>query len=134
MAGLVGLLLYIIVPNIPLSLEAMTAAQTAVTVISLSMLMLLVVTHHRRGGNIVSQAQEEIILIASFGLFWLALMLAYRAFRNVWFGEEVASIAEDVAQAYNTPAYWDRYRAATIQQGWRSRPGHRVVEEWRYSR
>lgn len=30
-----------------------------------------VVTHHRRGGNIVSQAQEEIILIASFGLFWL---------------------------------------------------------------
>ena len=61
-------------------------------------------------------------------------MLAYRAFRNVWFGEEVASIAEDVGQAYDTSGYWDRYGAAGVQQGWRSKPGYRVVEEWRYSR
>ncbi|KAJ7507827.1 hypothetical protein B0H11DRAFT_1705179 [Mycena galericulata] len=37
--------------------------------------------HHRRDGHLLTQTQEEMVLIFSFGLFWMAVLLGWRALR-----------------------------------------------------
>lgn len=44
--------------------------------------MLLVMLHHRREGQLLTQTQEEMVLIAGFGLFWVATLLGWRAFTH----------------------------------------------------
>ncbi|KAG1755678.1 hypothetical protein EDB19DRAFT_1625155 [Suillus lakei] len=60
--------------------------QTSVTILAIGALIVLVVKHHRTEGEnrVLSQSQEELILIAAFGAFWLedlyiSLPLAMRA-------------------------------------------------------
>ncbi|KAH9938622.1 uncharacterized protein B0H18DRAFT_949903 [Fomitopsis serialis] len=45
--------------------------QSSVAMLALASLSILVVMHHRRNGQFLTQTQEEIILIAAFGFFWL---------------------------------------------------------------
>jgi len=44
--------------------------------------MCSVTVHHRREGQLMTQTQEEMVLIAAFGLFWVATLLAWRAFTH----------------------------------------------------
>ncbi|KAH9936947.1 hypothetical protein B0H21DRAFT_57646 [Amylocystis lapponica] len=54
--------------------------QSSVAMLALASLAVLVVTHHRRDGHLLTQGQEEAILIGAFGLFWFAVLIAFRAF------------------------------------------------------
>jgi len=67
---------------IPHSLHAFNFMQSFVAVVALASLMVLVMHHHRQEGGLLTQAQEELILICSFGFFWIALLIAFRAYRQ----------------------------------------------------
>lgn len=109
------------------------------------------VSHHRNGGQVVSQTQEEMILIGAFGLFWLgetpshrdgrtadprgpaaAFLVALRAFRQRnavvpgYLGE--TDVAPHQLQASGV------HGANKGQRAWQC-PGdsaYCVVEEWTY--
>ncbi|KAI9512177.1 hypothetical protein F5148DRAFT_1164534 [Russula earlei] len=68
--------------TLPSNMRAFTLAQTSVAILAIGSLMLFVVTHHRRSGQVFTQDQEELILIAAFGLFWFAFLVAWRAIRQ----------------------------------------------------
>jgi len=59
--------------------HAFQLTQTSVAILAITSLMFLVTMHHRREGHLLTQTQEEILLIGGFGLFWMALLLAWRA-------------------------------------------------------
>ncbi|KAH9006994.1 hypothetical protein EDB86DRAFT_36410 [Lactarius hatsudake] len=65
---------------VPSNLHAFALAQTSVAILAIGSLMIFVVTHHRRNGQVLTQDQEEMILIVAFGLFWFAFLVACRAF------------------------------------------------------
>ncbi|KDQ64513.1 hypothetical protein JAAARDRAFT_28151 [Jaapia argillacea MUCL 33604] len=72
---------HMIVYMLPQSLQIFTFTQTSIAILAICSLMVLVVAHHRRHGEVLSQTQEEMILIGAFGLFWFAILIALRAFR-----------------------------------------------------
>jgi len=55
--------------------------QTSVAILAVSGLIFLITMHHRRDGHLLTQTQEEMVLIFSFGLFWMAVLLGWRALR-----------------------------------------------------
>jgi len=65
--------------TLPSNLHAFTLAQTSVAILAIGTLMIFIVTHHRRNGQVLTQDQEEMILIGAFGLFWFAFLVALRA-------------------------------------------------------
>ncbi|KAJ7591026.1 hypothetical protein C8J56DRAFT_781663 [Mycena floridula] len=64
------------------SWHAFHLTQTAVALLAIASLMLLVTMHHRREGQLLTQTTEEMILIGGFCLFWIAVLLAWRAFTH----------------------------------------------------
>ncbi|KAH9977963.1 hypothetical protein BGW80DRAFT_1285105 [Lactifluus volemus] len=70
--------------TLPSNLRAFTLAQTSVAILAIGFLMIFIVTHHRRNGTVFTQDQEELILIVTFGLFWFAFLVAWRAMRLRW--------------------------------------------------
>ncbi|KAG9317283.1 ubiquitin-conjugating enzyme/RWD-like protein [Chiua virens] len=64
------------------TLEVIHLTQTSVTVLAIGALIFLVVQHHRSEGRVLSRDQEHLILIAALGAFWLALLLAMRAYNQ----------------------------------------------------
>lgn len=60
------------------SFNAFHLTQTAIAMLAIAALMLFVTMHHRREGHLLTQTQEEMVLIAGFGLFWLAILLAWQ--------------------------------------------------------
>ncbi|KAH9077357.1 hypothetical protein EDB83DRAFT_2349659 [Lactarius deliciosus] len=56
--------------TLPSNLHVFALAQTSVAILAIGSLMIFVVTHHRRNGQVLTQDQEEMILIGAFGLFW----------------------------------------------------------------
>ncbi|KAH7929461.1 hypothetical protein BV22DRAFT_1002692 [Leucogyrophana mollusca] len=63
------------------TIEVVHLTQTSVTVLAIAALIYLVVLHHRsESGRVMSQNQEEMILIGALGAFWFAFLLAMRAF------------------------------------------------------
>ena len=88
-------------------LDAFTLAQTSVAILAIGTLMILyvikswrsiisapntcvlltcyhsIVTHHRRNGQVLTQDQEEMILIGAFGLFWFGKSVFPKEQRNV---------------------------------------------------
>jgi len=67
---------------IPHSHHAFNLMQSLVAVLALASLMVLVAHHHRREGGLLTQPQEEMILIGAVGLFWIALLIGFRAYRQ----------------------------------------------------
>ncbi|KAK0242798.1 hypothetical protein EDD85DRAFT_303274 [Armillaria nabsnona] len=59
------------IPKLLSSLHAFHLTQTSVAMMAIASLMLLVMLHHRHEGQLLTQTQEEMILIAGFGLFWV---------------------------------------------------------------
>jgi len=61
------------------SFHAFHLTQTSVAILAICSMMFLVTMHHRRDGQLLTQTQEEMVLICGFGLFWIATLLAWRA-------------------------------------------------------
>ncbi|KAJ6599053.1 hypothetical protein DFH09DRAFT_902085, partial [Mycena vulgaris] len=55
--------------------------QTSVAILGVSGVIFLITMHHRREGHLLTQTQEEMLLIACFGLFWMAALLGWHALR-----------------------------------------------------
>jgi len=55
--------------------------QTSVAILAVSGLIFLITLHHRRDGHLLTQTQEEMVLVFSFGLLWMAVLLGWRALR-----------------------------------------------------
>ncbi|KAJ7129654.1 hypothetical protein C8R44DRAFT_777334 [Mycena epipterygia] len=53
--------------------------QTSVAILAVSGLIFLITMHHRREGHLLTQTQEEFLLISCFGLFWMAVLLGWHA-------------------------------------------------------
>ncbi|OCH94067.1 hypothetical protein OBBRIDRAFT_789592 [Obba rivulosa] len=120
---------------LPDSLYTFGMMQTSVAMLSLVSLALLILTHHKRNGQLLTREQEEWILIGAFGLFWLATLVAWRAWNQP--PAEFASTAPmDAISVADT-----RSAKAAVQPGAadRKRPWpcssdavYCVVEEWSY--
>jgi len=68
-AGLVSVFMgTLLMWTLPANLHAFTLAQTSVAILAIGTLMIFIVTHHRRNGQVLTQDQEEMILIGAFGL------------------------------------------------------------------
>ncbi|KAJ4478094.1 hypothetical protein J3R30DRAFT_2858897 [Lentinula aciculospora] len=64
------------------SLYAFHLTQTSVAILGISGLMFLIAMNHRRGEgqhNLMTQMQEEMVLIVGFGLLWIVVSLGWRA-------------------------------------------------------
>ncbi|KAJ6485034.1 hypothetical protein C8R47DRAFT_1130617 [Mycena vitilis] len=49
---------------------------------AVSGLIFLITMHHRRDGHLLTQTQEEMVLIFCFGLFWMSVLLAWHWLRS----------------------------------------------------
>jgi len=116
-------------------MRAFTLAQTSVAILAIGSLMVFTVAHHRRSGQVFTQEQEEMILIGAFGLFWFALLVAWRAIRQQWSFEGEMGIGGGVPNApRRQPGFTG---AAGGRGGYKPWPCSRydvdcVVEEWSY--
>ncbi|KAH8118268.1 hypothetical protein DFH11DRAFT_659735 [Phellopilus nigrolimitatus] len=79
-AGLLVFAAHHAIKRMPESMHVFTLTQTSIAIIALASLMLLVAANHRRQGQVLTQTQEELLLLVAFGLFWLSAFVAYRAF------------------------------------------------------
>ncbi|KAL5507978.1 hypothetical protein ACEPAH_5596 [Sanghuangporus vaninii] len=79
-AGVLFLTARYINKRMPDSLYTFTVTQTSIAIIAISTLMLLVIQHHRRQGRVLTQTQEEMLLLGGFALFSLAAFVAHRAY------------------------------------------------------
>ncbi|KAG1892437.1 hypothetical protein F4604DRAFT_27854 [Suillus subluteus] len=75
---------HMIMKFMPHSIQVIHLTQTSVAMLAIGALIILVVKNHRTGGEnrAFSQGQEELIVIAAFGAFWLAFLLAMRAWNQ----------------------------------------------------
>jgi len=64
------------------STHAFHLTQTSVAILAILSMMAFVTMHHRREGQLMTQTQEEMVLICAFGLFWVAMLIAWRAFSH----------------------------------------------------
>lgn len=148
-AAVVAFGAHLILHLLPADLRVFTLMQTAVAVLALAAVMVMVVLHHRRSGNIFTHEQEERILIAAFGLFWLALLIAFRAsYQNNTVGAgstgeaSVPNVVPDTApvrsQSGGQPQGRNRVdKRPRLTPGGRPWPCQRegalcIVEEWTY--
>ncbi|KZT39606.1 hypothetical protein SISSUDRAFT_619210 [Sistotremastrum suecicum HHB10207 ss-3] len=81
-AAILALIVHWVLNSLPASFHAFSVGQTAIAMLALSSIAVLVFAHHRRRGTVLTQAQEEMILIGAFVLFLLSLMIAVRAYRT----------------------------------------------------
>ncbi|KAK7695404.1 hypothetical protein QCA50_000040 [Cerrena zonata] len=68
---------------LPDTLYVFTTLQSSVAILALASLAVLVVTHHRREGGLLTQTQEEAILVGAFGLAWFAILVGIRAYKRL---------------------------------------------------
>ncbi|KAF8450730.1 hypothetical protein L210DRAFT_3756249 [Boletus edulis BED1] len=73
---------HLIMKLLPRSIQVIHLTQTSVTVLAIGALIFFVVKHHRNEGRVMSRGQEELILIVAVGAFWLAFLLAMRAYNQ----------------------------------------------------
>jgi len=75
---------HLIMKMMPHSIQVIHLTQTSVTIMAIGALIFLVIKHHHtgEGGRVLSRNQEELVLIVAFGAFWLAFLLAMRAYNQ----------------------------------------------------
>ncbi|ETW83943.1 hypothetical protein HETIRDRAFT_170409 [Heterobasidion irregulare TC 32-1] len=104
--------------------------------LAISCLLVFVVLHHRRSGNVLTESQEEMILIGALGLFWFAVLVAWRAINQ----QGSVGITDEVrlpAPAATTPVRGGARRPSGMtgrRRPWPCSPDdvYCVVEEWSY--
>ncbi|KAF8484295.1 hypothetical protein JB92DRAFT_3029858 [Gautieria morchelliformis] len=128
-AGGLAILVHIFHRFIPTSHFAFSLTSTSVAILALSSLAIMTVAHHTRQGQVMTQTQEEMLLIGAFGLFWLSFLVILRAFRN-----RHAPHEDPVASGVSVST-------SVTSTGKPKRPewcsgdaAYCVVEEWKYSR
>ncbi|TRM67577.1 hypothetical protein BD626DRAFT_479200 [Schizophyllum amplum] len=72
------------------STPAFHFTQATLAVLAILGMMVLVTLHHRQEGHLLTQNQEEMMLIGGFGLFWLAAYMGWRAMRQRSGGDALA--------------------------------------------
>jgi len=117
-AGLVVLGAHQLIRHLPDTLHALTVTQTSVAIVALSSLMLVTVAHHQRGGRVMTQTQEEMVLIGAFGLFWLSVLVALRAFGTR--GDVVGASGLGAAGSWAGLGLDDRMRMPRLHQDYSS--------------
>ncbi|EJD01161.1 uncharacterized protein FOMMEDRAFT_141860 [Fomitiporia mediterranea MF3/22] len=80
LAGLLVFTAHHLIKRMPESHHTYTLTQSSIAIIAVATVMLLVVTHHRRQGRVLTQTQEEMLLLGGFALFSLAAFVTYRAY------------------------------------------------------
>ncbi|KAI6034128.1 hypothetical protein BKA83DRAFT_4044697 [Pisolithus microcarpus] len=73
---------HIIMKFLPQSMHVVHLTQTSVTILVIVALIFFVVRHHSAEGRFLTRGQEEMIVIAGLGAFWLAVLLAMRAYNQ----------------------------------------------------
>ncbi|KAJ7368317.1 hypothetical protein DFH08DRAFT_831077 [Mycena albidolilacea] len=61
--------------------HAFHLTQTSVAILAVSGLIFLITMHHRREGHLLTQTQEEMVLIFCFGLFWMSVLLGWHSLK-----------------------------------------------------
>ncbi|EMD40698.1 hypothetical protein CERSUDRAFT_91436 [Gelatoporia subvermispora B] len=120
---------------LPDSIYTFNIMQTSVAMLALASLSFLVLTHHKRNGLYLTSEQEEWIFIGAFGLFWLATIVAWRAWNRAP-AEVISATMTDAAtvagaapaKAVARPGIADRRK----QWPCSSDAVYCVVEEWSY--
>ncbi|KAF4574594.1 hypothetical protein EYR36_005942 [Pleurotus pulmonarius] len=69
-----------VISSMTSSMQAFHLTQTSVAILAISSLLFLVTMHHRREGHLLTQSQEEMVLIGGFGLFFMGEGLERLAF------------------------------------------------------
>ncbi|KAL4262055.1 hypothetical protein AB1N83_006769 [Pleurotus pulmonarius] len=120
-----------VISSMTSSMQAFHLTQTSVAILAISSLLFLVTMHHRREGHLLTQSQEEMVLIGGFGLFFMAAMLAWR-------GSQTRSIAPGAAGEIGlSAASGSSRRDPGFTSGARPYPCspddvYCVVEEWTF--
>ncbi|KAI0638221.1 hypothetical protein C8Q77DRAFT_418584 [Trametes polyzona] len=127
-----AMLAHVAMRFVPHSTQVFSLMQTSVAILAIASLGVMIVTHHRRHGEMLTQTQEEAILLVAFGLMWFALLIGWRALQQR--GADPGLVGTDLASASRT----GRGRNAA-QEGFGGRPYpcssdsvYCVVEEWTY--
>ncbi|KAF8914626.1 hypothetical protein CPB85DRAFT_521624 [Mucidula mucida] len=105
------------------SLHALHLTQTSVAILAILSLMYIVTIHHRREGHVMTQTQEEMILIGGFGLFWIAVLLAWRAYTQ---GSGHGDFDGTVSRGQ------DSYTGSVLPYPCRADDMYCIVEEWSF--
>ncbi|KIJ56674.1 hypothetical protein M422DRAFT_22828 [Sphaerobolus stellatus SS14] len=113
---------------IPESHFAFSMTSTSVSILALSSLAIMIVAHHTRQGQIMTQTQEEMLLIGAFGLFWLSFLVILRAFRSRGVEQPAAAGADSAGPIARTGE-------GSRRPDWcGSDDVLCIIEEWKYSR
>jgi len=72
--------------------------QAALSILAVGGLMYLLTMHHRLDWQLLTQTQEETLLIFCFGMFWMSVLLAWRALRAQ--GGSGAGVPDGSAEIY----------------------------------
>ncbi|KAJ7890787.1 hypothetical protein B0H13DRAFT_1626114 [Mycena leptocephala] len=89
--------------------------QTSVAILAVSGLIFLITMHHRREGHLLTQTQEEMVLIFCFGLFWMSMLLGWRALRGQGGNPRLAGGTNTRAPVINVRRDTQRPPAGIIQ-------------------
>jgi len=120
---------YQLVASLPASHKVFHFAQTAVAVLALAALVFLVAQHHLREGQLLTEGQEELIIIGGFGLFWLAMLIAWQAYGN----RGIASTGAALTPTVDVRGAGQGGGVAGGQRPCSPDAVYCVVEEWSYS-
>jgi len=128
---------YVVTNMMPHSLLAFSMIQTMVALLALGTVIFLVLQHHEREGQLLTHAQEEMILMGAGGLFWIAVLIAFRAYRQRGgeMGVSTGSLSPPGARTGASLRDTPRNRAAAAAA--RGSPcdengRYCIVEEWMY--
>jgi len=117
---------HVIMKFMPQSIQILHLTQTSVTIIAIAALVFLVVLHHRsESGRVLSQTQEEMIIIAAFGAFWFAFLIAMRTFNQ-------SSVDVNLAHPRNMFSPGARESAAAASGVQANAGGYRGAHDGRY--
>lgn len=120
---------YQLVGYLPSSHNVLHLTQTFVALLAIAALVVLVTQHHLREGQVLTEAQEELILIGGFGLFWLAMMVAWQAYSSRGVGPSSAAVAPTV----DVRGAGQGSGTTGGQRGCSPDAAYCFVEEWSYS-
>jgi len=93
--------------------------------------------YHRKNGHLLTQGQEEILLIGGFGMFWVAVLLAWRALTHRNVDKGIAGALDSIAITQPARALVRKIDPEPSFSGLRPYPCssddiYCVVEEWSF--
>jgi hypothetical protein len=103
------------------SLNAFHFTQTSIGVLTLAALIFVVLMHHKMEGQVMTEGQEEMLLIGMLALMWMVILVGWKSFRAKNGGG--GGVSTDVVS--NTPQKPGRYSDPCLNDNTLC-----VYEEW----